>query len=452
MVLNKKDAEKVWNAFKQMKDYVNNNPQILTGVNSKNFYKTCDNREVYDGVSTLLNTNIGHVNLELINSISSQLRILDNTTLFTSTSDIAISCSKKLCSLCENHYFSTFFTNSGSEACDTALKIILKYWKNKGENRNIIVSLKGAYHGSSIGAMMIANGGFNNEDFNLDSSNFHQVNIPNFLGNSNNDSFDEKEIDNCIREFKLYCLENRGKIAAIFLELTQLSNAVNVLPKRYIDEIYNICKSENILVVIDEVATGFGRTGKMFDSQNYGIWGDIMMTAKAITSGYFPMGAVLVTKEIYLAFYGKTIEGKHLEHGYTTGGHPVACSAALTNIKLIEKNKYVENAYEKGAFLLGLLQQKLLCSPLVRCIRGKGLMMAVIFEDISIHNMEEWGIAEILTSFLANKGLLLYPDAPEILIIAPPLSIEQEECEMIVEKISDAVNKVEFLLQLENKL
>ena len=442
-----KKINKVWHAFKQMKDYIENGPEILTHVNSENYFQSVDNKILYDGVSTLLNSNIGHVNTEIISSISSQLKKLDNATLFTSTNTTSIECSQRLCRLCDDHYFSTFFTNSGSEACDTALKIVLKYWRNKNEHRNVIISLNGAYHGSSIGAMMIANGGFNNDDFNLECSNFHQINVPNSMDISMDIN---DEINNCLDEFKSFCSVNKGKIAALFLELTQLSNGANVLPLRYVEEIYKISKQEGILLVIDEVATGFGRTGKMFDSQNYNIWGDIMMTAIAITSGYFPLGAVLVTEEVYMAFYGDTQDGKHLEHGYTTGGHPVACAAALANINIIEKNNLIANSSEKGNLLLNKLRNELLCSPLVRCIRGKGLIQAIIFEEIRIKNMEAWGIAEILSKFLSNRGLLLYPDDTNILIVAPPLTVNEEECSMIVEKLKDAIKKIEFLLQMED--
>ena len=186
-----KKINKVWHAFKQMKDYIENGPEILTHVNSENYFQSVDNKILYDGVSTLLNSNIGHVNSEIISSISSQLKKLDNATLFTSTNATSIECSQRLCRLCDDHYFSTFFTNSGSEACDTALKIVLKYWRNKNEHRNVIISLKGAYHGSSIGAMMIANGGFNNDDFNLECSNFHQINVPNSMDIND-------EINNCL--------------------------------------------------------------------------------------------------------------------------------------------------------------------------------------------------------------------------------------------------------------
>ena len=444
--INKRDGEKVWNAFKQMKDYLDKSIQIVARVDSGNYYTNINGKKMYDGVSTLLNTNIGHQNAELIDAIKEQLCILDNATLFTCTSDIAILCSKKLCSLTENFYFSTLFCNSGSEACDTAIKIVLKYWKNKGEERNKIVSLRGAYHGSSIGAMMLAYGGYSMEDYSLRHENFHQILSPDYLEKPA--EMNEKEwIDTYINEFVNYCDENEGKIAAFFFEPIQLSNAVNILPKKFVQKMCDICQRRGILVVVDEVATGFGRTGNMFASQYYEIWGDIMMLAKGITSGYVPMGAVMVTKDIYFNFYGDTLEGRHLEHGYTTGGHPVACKAALKNIELLERNNCVANSRERGSYLLNQLENNIGQSRIVTGIRGKGLMLAIIFEDISIKSMEKWGVAEILSNFLITKGVLLYPDERNILIIAPCLNITSEECDVLVREIKNAIDKLEFVLK-----
>ncbi|MGI6256709.1 MAG: aspartate aminotransferase family protein [Anaerovoracaceae bacterium] len=428
-----------------MKDYLSNDVQIITEVDENNCFKSKSGKTMYDGVSTLLNTNLGHKNSEVMEEIVRQLHILDSSSLFTSTNEIAISCSEKLCEITDGHYYSTFFTNSGSEACDTALKIVLKYWKNKGENRNKILSLSGAYHGASVGGMMLAHGYYPMEDYSLGHANFHQTPQPDPLKCP--EGMDQEAwVDWCIEEFQRYCRENEGKIAAIFFELVQLSNAANALPTRFVTELDKCCKERGILVVVDEVATGFGRTGSMFASDDYGIKGDLMMLAKGISSGYVPMGAVLVTEEIYRGFYGKTSEKKQLDHGYTTAGHPVACAAALKTIEVMEKTGCVEEGRKTGEYLLREMNNRIGNSPLVETIRGKGLMLAIIFKKITIKSMEEWGVAEILTSFLINKGLLLYPDSPTVLIIAPPLNVTTEECDRILSALEDSVKKIEFLM------
>lgn len=440
----KKDCEKVWNAFKQMKSYLEKSLQVLVKVNDKNYYTNDKGIEMYDGVSALLNANIGHCNKDMISAIAGQLEVLDNTTMFTSTNNVSVKCSKKLCELTENHFYSTFFTNSGSEACDTAIKIVRKYWKNKGVDKKGIIALKGAYHGSGIGAMMLAHEGYEMDDFGLDYDSFYQINCPDDLEFEDCDK--DKMTDQCILELRKLLEEEQGKIGALFMELIQLSNGVNVLPKEYVRQVREICSKEGILLVIDEVATGFGRTGIMFAYEHYGIKGDLMMLAKGITSGYFPMGCVLATEEVFKTFWGDECRGLELCHGYTTGGHPVGCAAAIENISIMEKTDVCANAEEMGRYLFEAIQSVCKNSRLVKKIRGKGLMISLIFKDEKIPGMQQWGIADIMSKFLANKGLLLYPDDPDTLIVAPPLNVKREECDLIVNKIAESIQKIEYIL------
>lgn len=434
----KKDGKKVWAAFKEMESYLDKSFQVLTEVDEENNYINQKNLKMYDGVSTLLNTNIGHKNPYLIKAIYNQLIRLDNSTLFTATNDVEIECSKKLCELTDQHFFSCFFTNSGSEACDTALKIVKKYSFNKGKKACGIVSLKGAYHGSNLTAMKICQTQYENKQYYNDCTGYFQINTPN-VENCPEALTEEEWIDACVEEYRK--IAEKEEIGAIFMELIQLSNGVNILPVRYVQEIVRISRENNVLVVIDEVATGFGRTGTMFASEYYGIWADIMMFAKGVTSGYIPMGGVMVTEEVFNNFTG--VSEKMLENGFTTGGHPVACAAAIENINLIIKENMVENAEKMGNYLREKMIESFGDSFLVKEIRGKGLMLALVLEDLKVIGMPQYGIADVLARFLINKGLLLYPDSSDILIIAPVLSIKQEKCDFIIEQLKQCILKAE---------
>lgn len=434
----KEDGKKVWAAFKEMDTYLEKSFQVLTKVDEDNYYYNDKNQKIYDGVSTLLNTNIGHRNQEMIDAINQQLQLLDNTTLFSATNDVSIRCSKKLCDLTSNHFFSCFFTNSGSEACDTAMKMVLKYNYNKGKKQCGIVSLKGAYHGSNMTAMRLCQSQYENEQYFNDYSGFYQIDTPQMETCPEGMTQDEW-IHECIKQYKKLIEEK--EIGAIFVELIQLSNAVNELPVEFVKELISISHQNDILVVIDEVATGFGRTGKMFASEHYGVWGDIMMFAKGVTSGYIPMGGVLATKEVYECFTGAI--DNSLDHGFTTGGHPVACEAALKNIEIMEKQHMVDNAAQMGDYLLQELKKAIGDSFLIKEIRGKGLMLAIVFEDYKIIGMPQFGIANIMTRFLVNNGLLLYPDSDETMILAPVLNVNQENCDFMIEQIAKSVAKTE---------
>lgn len=442
----KEDGKKVWAAFKDMEVYLDKNFQVLTEVDEDNNYTNTKNLKMYDGVSTLLNTNIGHKNSEMIQAIDQQLDRLDNTTLFTTTNDVSIKCSKKICELTDQHYYSCFFTNSGSEACDTALKIVKKYSYNQGKKECGIVSLKGAYHGSNLSAMRICQTQYNNEQYFNECNGYYQIDTPAEYDRPQGMNQDEW-IEACVWQYKQ--LIDQYEIGAIFIELIQLSNGVNILPIQFVQELVRISRENRILVVIDEVATGFGRTGKMFASQYYAVWGDLMMFAKGVTSGYIPMGGVMVVKEVFSCFHGDA--KRILENGFTTGGHPVACAAALKNIEILIRNHMIENAASMGKYLKERLEERIGCSFLVREIRGKGLMLAVIFEDYKIIGMPQFGIADIVTRFLINNGLLLYPDGPETLIVAPILSISKEKCDFMIQRLEECIIKTEKCISKEEQ-
>lgn len=432
MDFSKEAGNKVWAAFKDMKMYLDKSYRVLTDVDTDNYYTDSKGRKMYDGVSTLLNTNIGHCNRELIDAVSEQFFRLDNTTLFTTTNDVSLKCSEKLCELTGDHFYSCFFTNSGSEACDTAVKIVKKYAYMNGRSECVIVSLKGAYHGSNLTAMKLGQGQYENEQYFNDCSGYCQIDVPSLESS-------EEEIGRCIAQYEE--LIRTREVGAVFMELIQLSNGVNVLPESFVKKIYDISKANDVLVVVDEVATGFGRTGKMFASEHYGIKGDLMMFAKGVTSGYFPMGGVLAVKEVYEAFAGG--EEKLLENGFTTGGHPVGCAAALKNIEIIEREKMSENSADMGEYLLGRMRDEIGSSFIVSEIRGKGLMLAILFNDYKIIGMPEFGIADILTNFAAGSGLLLYPDGPDTLIVAPVLNISREDCDKITDILKNCIGKLE---------
>ncbi|SFC13071.1 aminotransferase family protein [Butyrivibrio sp. YAB3001] len=433
----KDDGEKVWAAFKEMDTYLDKSFQIIDRVDEDNNYYNTKGQKMYDGVSTLLNTNIGHRNKEMIKAITDQLEKLDNTSLFCATNDVSIKCAKKLCELTDNHFFSAFFTNSGSESCDTAMKIAMKYNYNKGKRNVGVVALEGAYHGSNMTAMRLCQDQYDSEQYSADTTGYYKLTIPSTY---QEEGLTEKEaVKKSLAEYKKIIKEHC--IGAIYMELIQLSNSVYELPKEFVRGIVDISHENDVLVVVDEVATGFGRTGKMFASEHYGIWGDLMMFAKGVTSGYVPMGGVLATREVYESFTGEMTVS--LDNGFTTGGHPVACAAALKNIEIMEREKLSENSEEIGKYLLEGLRETIGKSFLIKEIRGKGLMLAIIFEDYKVIGMPQFGISNIVTRFLVNNGMLLYPDSDETLILAPALNVDKTTCDFIIDRLTETVTKTE---------
>lgn len=436
----KKDAKYAWLSFRQMETFI-----------EKEFHSIEEGRGVYvkddrniwllDGSSLLVNSSLGHSNSNIKEAIYNQMNRLDNMSAFLAANSIAIKCSKKICELTGNHFFSVFFTNSGSEATDTAIKIIKKYFRNKQIKKKKIISLRNAYHGSSLGAMALTQDSFEGED-DLFPEGFIQVTAPD-ISDETSTAIVESETDVSIKEIERIIREN-SDIAAIYIELIQLSNGVCVLPESYVKQIYKICKENQILFVVDEVATGFGRTGEMFASQHYGIWPDIMTVGKGISAGCFPIAGVAVTEEIFNTFYELDNEDIKLEHGYTTSGHPVGCAAVLATIEELEKNncELIDKCKKMGAYLLESLKSTLEnCKAewMIDNIRGRGLMLSINFRQIRVVFNKDFyknqGIARVLYRMLLYRGILIYPDSDYNIIIAPPLTINKEQIDLICSEI-----------------
>lgn len=444
----KKDAKYAWLSFRQMETFIEKD--FHTIEEGKGVYVR-DDRNVWllDGSSLLVNSSFGHSNKHIKEAIYEQMNKLDNMSTYLAANNTTIKCSKKICKLTDNHFFSVFFTNSGSEATDTAIKIIKKYYRNKGVDKKKIVSLKNAYHGSSLGAMALTQDSFEGEE-DLFPEGFLQITAPDL-----SDGVSEKSVKQGVRE----CIEEVEKIvktnhdiAAIYIELVQLSNGVCVLPKDYVEKLYEICKKNEILFVVDEVATGFGRTGEMFASQHYGLWPDIMTVGKGISGGCFPIAGVAVTEEIFNTFYELGNEGIKLEHGYTASGNPVGCAAILATIDELEKDggKIIESCKIMGKYLLERLEYKRINSnarELIDNIRGKGLMVSVNFKKIRVifNTKKNQGIARMIYRMLRHRGVLIYPDSDYNIIIAPPLIIEKEQIDLICEQLFDTLDEL-FLL------
>lgn len=440
----KKEAIRVWNSWQQMKEYLEKSLNIVTESEGV-FCKDIDGKLMLNGTSTLLSSNIGHKNKYVIEKMIEQMTTLDNSTLFTSTNKPAIDYAKRLISKTNNRYEHIFYTNSGSEACDTAMKMCRQFFFNKGIiGKNKILSFKGSYHGSTIAAISLAGNEYNNRAYHPIVPGCIQVTPPDISEKPNDITIDEW-VDRCIDELK-YVIEKEGAetICAFITEGIQLSNGVAIIPKEYFQKLHKICKENNIIWVNDEVATGFGRTGKMFVVEHFGVWPEIITMAKGISGGYVPMGAVMVTHKIFKEFYGDMNSGKEFSNGFTSGGHPLACAAASAVMDVIEKDNLIKNSSQLGEYLLDNLKD-LNEFPIVNTVQGNGLMIGVKLKDVSIPLMPEWGVAYIVCQFLMKAGVMLYPDGPNNIIIAPPLTSTKDDCD----KIINGLNKV---IRLVNKL
>ncbi|MEK3985903.1 aminotransferase class III-fold pyridoxal phosphate-dependent enzyme [Paenibacillus sp. FSL K6-3166] len=450
-ILTKLEANSVWNGWKQMQVYLEKG-LIIFERSEGGYYYDQKGKKYIDATSNLLSSNLGHNHPRIIQRVAKQLNQLDSCTLIYSTSKISIEYTHKLLSQIQGTFRHLFFTNSGSEATDTAIKMAKQYYFNKGQlQKNKIISLKGAYHGSTIAATAASGNEYDKRALGEEFSTFIQVKAPN---NSNKplNMTDEAWVDECIREMEdKIKSEQPETIAALLVEPVQLSNGVVVFADRYFQKLRSICDKYNILFMVDEVATGFGRTGTLFAYEEWGVQPDIVLMAKSMTNGLIPMGGVLVTGEIYDNFCGELNSTKEFSHGYTSSGHPLACAAGLATLECIVQESILDRVKEHEMQVFQSL--KLLESfPLVQSVQGKGYMLGINFNpNLCTDDEFEWELGGVIEMLLKKKGLIPYYEGEGKVIIAPPLNSTIDQLMEIVEKIEKACRLVEQSLKLKEK-
>lgn len=382
-----------------------------------------------DGLSCLWNVNVGHGRAELGEASKEQMATLGFSSAFgTFSHEPVIRLAAKLAELAPGDLNTVFFTSGGSESNDTAFKLVRNYWKLKGQpEKKKVVSRRKSYHGVAMGATS-ATGLKPFRDFTTSlAPDFHYV-----------DSTPE-----ALRSF----IETEGAdtIAAFISEPIQGTGGVHPAPENYFKEIRKICDEFDILFIADEVITGFGRTGTYFGMENYDVVPDLMSVAKGITSGYAPLGGVLLSEKVMDTLKEKT-EGLFM-HGYTYSGHPTSCAVALKNLEIIEEENLVESSRKMGALMLEGFKRLQAQHDMIGEVRAFGLMGAIeIVQSKETNERFDNPIAPILVNEATNRGLIcrgvIYEGA-DTLIFAPPLVINKEEVEEMISILHDSFLAIE---------
>ncbi|WP_289890779.1 aspartate aminotransferase family protein [Virgibacillus pantothenticus] len=398
-----------------------------------------------DAVSSLWNVNIGHGREELAKAAAEQMKKMAFSSAFSSFShEPAIRLAEKIASLTPEGLNAVFFTSGGSESNDSAVKLVRHYWKiqNRSERRKII-SLKRGYHGVAAASTSVTG-------------------IPEFWGMAGHmmtdfihvDTHYNSTTDQAIASLR-QAIEESGPetVAAFFAEPIQGAGGVLIPPDDYFPRIRALCDDYGILFVADEVITGFGRTGKMFGIENWDVIPDVMTFAKGVTSGYFPLGGVVVSETIHNVFKEKSLGT--LFHGFTYSGHPTGAAVALKNIEIMEQEQLVENSRLMGnRLLLGLkkVKESLEIVGDVRCV---GLLGAVELVEEPVSNKrfaQDQHVTLKAIEALHERGVIcrgVTYDNTDIICIAPPLIINQEQVDQLVEGVYEAILKVQQQLGIK---
>jgi adenosylmethionine-8-amino-7-oxononanoate aminotransferase len=379
-------------------------------------------KSVIDGMSSLWNVNVGHGREEIGKVAMEQMSKLAFTSCFaTFSNEPAIRLASKLSQIAPGDLSATFFTSGGSESNDTAYKLARHYWILKGQaGRKKIISRTKSYHGVAMGATSATG-------------------LKPFRDFTNSLAPDFCYVENFSAQSLREVIEAEGPetVAAFIAEPVQGAGGVHVAPKDYFKKIRNICDEYGILFITDEVITGFGRTGKYFGIEHYGVAPDMMCFAKGVTSGYAQLGGVMLSERIHQELI-EFSEGTLL-HGYTYSGHPMACAVALKNLEIIERENLIENAEIMGQEMLKGFKWLQSNRKIVGEVRGLGLMGGIeIVKGQKFSNP----IAPLIVSEAAKRGLICRSvtfDGQDTLVFAPPLTISKTEIDQMIDILHDSI-------------
>lgn len=408
------------------------------------YLKDIEGKERLDGVSMLWNVNLGYGNEELAEAAKQQLLKLSYSSSFSGQSnEPAILLAQKVASLAPGDLNVCFFTSGGSESNDTAFKLARFFWKVKGKpERTKIISLDQSFHGVTLGATS-ATGIEGFQDFTTS-------NAPNFLraaAHALNAELGDKNDPDYARSIR-GTIEREGAdtIAAVIVEPIQGAGGVRFPPDGYLQAVRKLCDEHGILMIADEVISGFGRTGKMFGVEHYNVVPDMICVAKGISSGYAHLGAVIMREHVREAFIQSD---EMMFHGFTYSGHPMACAVGLKTLEILERDNVVENARLRGEELLKGLKYLESTHKYATGVRGLGLLGGIeLLRDpengISFDPSEH--AAAKYTELCMDLGLQLRSfdwKGTNTVALAPPLIITGAQVEDIISRMSDAFKKFE---------
>ena len=436
---NNLDKRYVWHPYTQMKLWNRSNNIVIESGNGFSFVDSQDRRYL-DGISNMWCNVWGHDRPEIIDAMKKQLDTLPHSSLFGLTNHPSVKLAKRLTTMSKG-MSRVFYTDNGSTAIEAALKIAIQYWKNKGmSQKKTFICLKNGYHGDTIGCMSV---GYVDGYF----SPYKSILLKTLRVDSptiRHEKFGPQNYDSHIVKIENILKNLSSKISAFVMESgAQIAGGINIYPKNFQREISNLCKKYNVLLVLDEIATGFGRLGNIIEYDAQNSKPDIVCYAKALTGGYFPLAVTLTTNDIFKEFLGDYWTKKQLFHGHTFTGHPVGCVAALANLDLYEKLNLIRRIRDNSVILTSLLKK---FSELEICydIRSKGLLCGIELrkEGIPIKNIDKIPIGHFIAKESLKKGVYLRT-LGNIVAIIPPLAMEKHDLGWIVDTEYEIIQKLD---------
>ncbi|HLN86371.1 MAG TPA: adenosylmethionine--8-amino-7-oxononanoate transaminase [Candidatus Limnocylindrales bacterium] len=438
------DHSCLWHPFTQMQEWMGEDPVIISRGDG-HYLVDDQGRKYLDGVSSLWCNVHGHCKKELDDAIKNQLDRIAHSTLLGLSHVPGIQLAQKLIEIAPKGLQRVFYSDSGATAVEIALKMAVQYWQLKGEGkRTQIASLAESYHGDTVGSMSM---GYSETFHRFHKSLLFPVLriTPPHVFRYYQEISEANALQAALREAEQKLVENKESLAALIIEpLMQGAAGMWAQPLGYVKALSEICRRNGILFILDEVATGFGRTGKMFACQHDGVTPDILCMAKGITGGYLPLAATLTSEEIFSAFLGEYREFKTFFHGHTYTGNPLGCAAALANLEIFQREYIIDNLQPRIAYLQQRLREEFRALPHVSDVRQWGYMIGVeLAEDRADRKgyapEKRMGHRVILQA--RKRGVLIRP-LGDVIILMPPLSMAVGELALMLDIVYDCIETV----------
>ncbi|UEG61501.1 aspartate aminotransferase family protein [Stutzerimonas chloritidismutans] len=412
-------------------------PRLLESAEGM-YYTASDGRQVLDGTAGLWCCNAGHGRREISEAVSKQIARMDFAPTFQMGHPLPFELAEKLAAISPEGLNRVFFTNSGSESADTALKIALAYQRAIGQgSRTRLIGRELAYHGVGFGGMSVGGMANNRRAFGpMLPGVDHLPHTLDLQRNAFSKGLPQHGVERADELERLVVLHGAENIAAVIVEPMSGSAGVILPPVGYLQRLREITAKHGILLIFDEVITGFGRVGEAFAAQRWGVTPDILTCAKGLTNGAIPMGAVLVADHLFDAFMKGPENVIEFFHGYTYSGHPVACAAALATQQIYQQ----ENLFQKAIDLEPYWQEALFSLrdlPNVIDIRTVGLVAGIQFAAHA-DGVGKRGYEVFRECF--EKGLLVRASGDTI-ALSPALIVEKAEIDQMMELLADGIRK-----------
>lgn len=436
-----KDEKYIWHS---MKPY-NPATTLVVAKSEGSWVTDIDGNKFLDAMAGLWCVNVGYGREELAEAAYKQLK--ENAYFPLSQSHLpAIKLGEKLNELLGDEYV-IFFSNSGSEANETAFKIVRQYHQQRGEHsRYKFISRYRAYHGNSMGSLAATGQAERKYKYEPLAPGFIHVAPPDSYRCNEDHQLNPLELESVKEVDRVMTWELSETIAGMIMEPIITGGGVLIPPVGYMKGIREVCEQHGALLIVDEVICGFGRTGKPFGFMNYGVKPDIITMAKGMTSAYLPLSATAVRREIYESFKG-TEEYEYFRHVNTFGGSPAACAVALKNLEIMERENLFDRSRDMGNYVIHQLQNMLQNHPYVGDVRGKGLLIGIeLVKDKKTKEPLDVQRVNKVIETCKQKGLIIGKNGAtvagynNVLTLSPPLNIPEEDISFMIQTLYEAIS------------